>query len=141
MRLSLPRTLPASDDIALLTSYSWPGNIRELSAVIDRAAILGGGKRLEVAKALGVTVDLPAPATGEEPQPPVKPAQPNRFPTLDEAMRRHIESALALSRGRIEGRRGAATLLQINPHTLRARMRKLQIDWTQFREVKEDFVV
>jgi hydrogenase-4 transcriptional activator len=56
-------------------------------------------------------------------------------------MRRHIESALSLSRGRIEGRRGAATLLQINPHTLRARMRKLQIDWTQFREVKEDFVV
>jgi transcriptional regulator with GAF, ATPase, and Fis domain len=141
LRLSLPRTLPTSEDIALLTSYSWPGNIRELSAVIDRAAILGSVKRLEVAKALGVTADLPAPPAEGEPQQPVKPAQPNRFPTLDEAMRRHIESALALSRGRIEGRRGAATLLQINPHTLRARMRKLQIDWTQFREVREDFVV
>ena len=141
LRLSLPRTLPTSEDIALLTSYSWPGNIRELSAVIDRAAILGGGKRLEVAKALGVTADLPAGPAENEAQQPLKPAQPNRFPTLDEAMRRHIESALALSRGRIEGRRGAATLLQINPHTLRARMRKLQIDWTQFREVREDFVV
>ena len=35
-------------------SYAWPGNVRELGAVIDRAAILGDGKRLEVAKALGV---------------------------------------------------------------------------------------
>jgi hydrogenase-4 transcriptional activator len=141
VRLSLPKTLPTPDDIALLTTYSWPGNIRELSAVIDRAAILGGGKRLEVAKALGVTTDLPAMPTDGDSQQPVKPTQSSRFPTLDEAMRRHIESALSLSRGRIEGRRGAATLLQINPHTLRARMRKLQIDWTQFREVEEDFVV
>jgi hydrogenase-4 transcriptional activator len=140
-RLSLPRTLPTLDDVALLTSYSWPGNIRELAAVIDRAAILGGGKRLEVAEALGVTTDLPTAGNDSGNQEQPRPAQPPHFPTLDEAMRRHIESALALSRGRIEGRRGAATLLQINPHTLRARMRKLQIDWTQFREVEEDFSV
>jgi transcriptional regulator with GAF, ATPase, and Fis domain len=54
-------------------------------------------------------------------------------------MRRHIESALALVHGRIEGRRGAAAILQINPHTLRARMRKLKIDWSQFRREPEDF--
>ncbi|MFM9116769.1 MAG: helix-turn-helix domain-containing protein [Planctomycetota bacterium] len=55
------------------------------------------------------------------------------MPTLAEATKRHIEQALAISRGRVEGRGGAADLLRINPHTLRARMRKLKVDWTRFR--------
>jgi len=140
-RFMLPRALPTPEDIELLAGYSWPGNIRELTAVIDRAAILGEGKRLEVAKALGVTTDMPASALGGDRHQTAKETQSNRFPTLDEAMKRHIESALTLARGRIEGRRGAATLLQINPHTLRARMRKLNIDWTQFRQEEADFVL
>ncbi|HWV56717.1 MAG TPA: helix-turn-helix domain-containing protein, partial [Longimicrobiales bacterium] len=111
--------------------YDWPGNIRELASVIDRAAILGGGVRLEVARALGVDgrVDV-AMHRG-----PVAPDQraPQPLTTLDEAMRRHIESALVATRGTIEGERGAARLLGINPHTLRARMRKLGIDWSRFR--------
>jgi transcriptional regulator with GAF, ATPase, and Fis domain len=53
--------------------------------------------------------------------------------TLDAIVTRHIEAALRLAGGRIEGRRGAAAKLGINPHTLRARMRKLGIDWTRFR--------
>ena len=54
--------------------------------------------------------------------------------SLATAMRQHIERALTATRGRIEGRRGAAALLDINPHTLRARMRKLRIDAATFRE-------
>jgi transcriptional regulator with GAF, ATPase, and Fis domain len=53
---------------------------------------------------------------------------------LAAAMRQHIERALVATRGRLEGRRGAAALLQINPHTLRARMRKLGIDAGRFRD-------
>jgi DNA-binding NtrC family response regulator len=106
--------------------------------VIDRAAILGDGKRLEVAKALGVTVNLPTALPDGNTIPSVKSAQPNRFQTLDEAMKQHVEAALTLTHGRIEGRRGAAALLQINPHTLRARMRKLKIDWTQFRQQEDE---
>jgi DNA-binding NtrC family response regulator len=49
-------------------------------------------------------------------------------------IRQHIEAALSVARGRIEGRQGAAALLQINPHTLRAKMRKLGIDWASFRD-------
>jgi hypothetical protein len=49
-------------------------------------------------------------------------------------MKFHIESALRVCRGRVEGPRGAARLLAINPHTLRARMKKLKIDWSAFRE-------
>jgi transcriptional regulator with GAF, ATPase, and Fis domain len=48
-------------------------------------------------------------------------------------MASHIETALARTRGRIEGEHGAAALLGINPHTLRARMRKLGVDWRRFR--------
>ena len=48
-------------------------------------------------------------------------------------MRRHIEAALLTTHARIEGERGAAELLGINPHTLRSRMRKLNIDWGRYR--------
>jgi hydrogenase-4 transcriptional activator len=136
-RFVLPLALPTPDDVALLAAYSWPGNIRELAAVVDRAAILGDGKRLEISKALGGTVGLPGASTNGDAHSPAKTAPPNRFQTLDEAMRQHIEAALALAHGRIEGRRGAAALLQINPHTLRARMRKLKINWAQFRREDE----
>ena len=53
VRFVLPEAPLTTEDIQLLTAYSWPGNVRELGAVIDRAAILGNGKRLEVAQALG----------------------------------------------------------------------------------------
>jgi transcriptional regulator with GAF, ATPase, and Fis domain len=49
-------------------------------------------------------------------------------------MRAHIEAALHATNGRVEGACGAARLLQINPHTLRARMRKLKIDWAAYRD-------
>jgi len=132
IRYSLPLVMPTPDDIALLTDYPWPGNVRELAAVIDRAAILGDGRRLEVAKALGVTGDsLFTQQDGGH----SNAAQSGRdVAPLDVAMRQHIETALAVTAGRIEGPRGAAALLQINPHTLRARMRKLGIDWRRFRK-------
>lgn len=141
VRFGLPHVPPTPADIHVLRSYDWPGNIRELGAVIDRAAILGNGASLEVAKALGIGDDhrldagrrsTPEPALAIASSPP---ADRSAFPSLDDAMRRHIESALALARGKIEGRRGAADLLKINPHTLRARMRRLKIDWSVYREM------
>ena len=51
---------------------------------------------------------------------------------LDEATKQHIEQALAVTQGRVEGPQGVAALLKINPHTLRARMRKLGINWSRF---------
>ena len=118
-----------SDDIELLLSYSWPGNVRELAAVIERAAILGDGKRLRLAAALGT----PVPTEPGEKAPEVAMEDPTILP-LDQAMARHIERALKATGGRIEGRGGTAALLRVNPHTLRARMRKLKIDWAKFRK-------
>ncbi len=60
-------------------------------------------------------------------------APPAGIEPLDVIVRRHIEVALDATRGRVEGPHGAARLLRINPHTLRARMRKLKVDWSRFR--------
>jgi DNA-binding NtrC family response regulator len=114
---------PTPEDVALLRGYPWPGNVRELAAVIDRAAILGYGRRLEIASALGVS-GPPAPRS----------VRPMDTVTLAEANREAIEVALRRTHGRIEGPRGAAAALGINPHTLRARMRKLGLEWARFRE-------
>jgi transcriptional regulator with GAF, ATPase, and Fis domain len=145
-RFMLPPVYPTPEDIRLLASYPWPGNIRELGAVIDRAAILGNGQRLDVAKSLGIPTSHVAAAAATHPATPTTPyesaqANPARSPvakageflSLDDAIRHHVEAALAATHGQIEGRRGAAALLKINPHTLRAKMRKLGIDWSVFR--------
>jgi hydrogenase-4 transcriptional activator len=144
-RFGLPSVQPTVADLELLAGYHWPGNIRELGAVIDRAAILGGGRFLDVETALGlgrrphaprvppadVTLYevIPESAPADEPEP-----TPGDIIPLAAAMRRHIERALTATRGRIEGKGGVADLLEINPHTLRARMRKLGIDPGLFRD-------
>ncbi len=131
VKFGLAPALPSPSDIAALQSYGWPGNIRELASVIDRAAILGEGRRLEIAAALGFGADL-SPVVGRVGG-SASVSSPGKLATIDEAIRQHIIAALEHTRGRVEGRRGAAALLDINPHTLRARMRKLGIDWATYR--------
>ncbi|WP_206199301.1 sigma-54 interaction domain-containing protein [Parasulfuritortus cantonensis] len=125
-RLGLPPRMPDAADLDLLAAYPWPGNVRELASVIERAAILGDGHRLEVARALGA-VPTPARATVGE----TSPAAP--VEDLETVIRRHIESVLASCHGRVEGPHGAARLLRVNPHTLRSKMRKLGVDAGRFR--------
>ena len=133
IRFGLPVLMPSERDIVLLSSYPWPGNVRELATVMDRAALLGNGRRLEVAKALGV-VGPAAETPRHIPHANAAPEMAHQgILPLDQAMRRHIEAALAHTTGRIEGPHGAAVLLDVNPHTLRARMRKLGIRWAEFR--------
>ncbi len=120
-RLTGVPLVPSADDLERLAAYAWPGNVRELAAVVERAAILGFGIRLEIARALGDDAKAPVERTREP------------FATLEAATRRHIEAALVRTRGRIEGPSGAAALLGLNPHTLRGKMRKLRLDWARFR--------
>ena len=137
---------PSTADLALLAAYPWPGNVRELAAVIERAAILGEGSRLEVAAALGVS---PPPRAAQSSSggfdriddassssAMATPDAPDAILPLDAAMARHIERALAAARGRVEGPFGAAAMLGVNPHTLRARMRKLGIEWGKYRPAR-----
>ena len=110
-------TLPLGvNELALLRAYDWPGNVRELAAVIERAAILGEGRRLDIQRALGT---FAAENTG--------------FPSLNTAIRGHIERALTQCHGRIDGPRGAARMLAVNPNTLRSKIQKLGISITAFR--------
>jgi transcriptional regulator with GAF, ATPase, and Fis domain len=131
-RCGLAPRLPTPRENALLMDYPWPGNVRELASVMERAAILGNGRSLEVEKALGVGLSL-VPQLSDLAAPLSDTAGPVEFESLAATMKRHIEAALIHTQGRIEGSNGAARLLAINPHTLRARMRKLGIDWRRFR--------
>ena len=132
-RFGLPAVEPTEQDLVLLRGYSWPGNVRELGAVIDRAAILGNGERLEVAAALGVASPVMHAPSHSAPAPKAPATGGDGAATLNDAMRQHIEATLERCHGRIEGPFGAAKALNINPYTLRSRMRKLGIDWSRYR--------
>jgi transcriptional regulator with GAF, ATPase, and Fis domain len=135
-RLGMPAMPLEESDLVTLMDYPWPGNVRELAAVIERAVILGEGKRIDVAKALGAqpSVSFPGTASPTSSATTEVPSTKNgEFATLDDAMAQHIEAALRKTHGRIEGPFGAAQLLRINPHTLRGRMRNLGLQWQRFR--------
>jgi hydrogenase-4 transcriptional activator len=154
----MPFVEPTSTDIEKLIEYHWPGNIRELQAVMDRAVILGRGIRLDIATALGIGMSqrYQPPPTSDEPtyyevipearspmptileQPKSAAGDEGRIESLNESIKRAIERALLVSSGQIEGKRGAANALKINPHTLRAKMRKLGIRWSDYRRDTDD---
>lgn len=125
-RFGLKPVPVSDDDVRVLVEYRWPGNVREMAAVMDRAVLIGQGKTLEIIAALGQGSPRTTPRDDEA-------APSHSIEPLDLVMRRHIEAALVATHGRVEGPHGAARLLRINPHTLRARMRKLEIDWRAFR--------
>lgn len=118
------------DTLSKLISYPWPGNIRELQNVIERAVILSPGDTVVLAdelraKALPATGAETAPRSGESAT--VQPSDLESGSSLEEASKRHIESVLATTQWLIEGERGAAKLLGVSPSTLRSRMQRLGV--------------
>ena len=97
-----------------LLHYPWPGNIRELEHVLERAAIMARATTLELSEPL---VTSPLPVT----------SAPRIVKSMQEAMRETIQAALTQSNNRIRGQGGAAELLNLKPTTLESRMKKLQI--------------
>jgi PAS domain S-box-containing protein len=119
-----------------LMAYSWPGNIRELQNVLERAVVLSTGNVLTLASDFAPTPGKPVSSAKELPTDgiaamPASPAPPDRARaaggTLDAVERRHIETVLRETNWMIEGERGAAKILSLNPSTLRSRMQKLGI--------------
>ncbi|MBI4764862.1 MAG: sigma 54-interacting transcriptional regulator [Deltaproteobacteria bacterium] len=94
-----------------LQDYPWPGNIRELESIIERAVILCPGPVLQLADKLEIS------------SPPLS----SVVRTLEETERNQILKTLSETRWRIEGKEGAAAILGLHPSTLRARMHKLGI--------------
>jgi formate hydrogenlyase transcriptional activator len=125
------------ETMARLTSYAWPGNIRELQNIVERAVVLCDGPVLELDQELVPISGLASAATpGEAREAPghadpgaATPGEPSsaELPTLEEAERRHIVAALERTGGVIHGPRGAARILDLHPNTLRSRMERLGI--------------
>ena len=119
-KLAKPLKAVTPESMARLERYAWPGNIRELQNVIERACVLSAGPVVEI-------VDELRPISGGESAPAVPAVPQDAVVTLEEGERMHIRQALAATAGRIHGPDGAAALLGINPSTLRSRMKKLGI--------------
>jgi formate hydrogenlyase transcriptional activator len=119
--------IPA-DAMDALSNYSWPGNIRELENLLERAVLLSPGKELRVPLSELKSATLAAPADADSSSSfasLTSPASP--VSTLEEAERQHILRALKQTQWRIAGPKGAAVLLGVKRTTLQARMRKLGI--------------
>jgi formate hydrogenlyase transcriptional activator len=118
----LGRHVDAVTDTAMerLLGYPWPGNIRELENVIERAVILSPGPVLDVDPQV-------LPAIGAEAPSPPAAADAGGGPSLEEAERRHIVATLKRCGWVVDGPEGAARVLGLHPSTLRSRLKKLGI--------------
>ena len=107
-----------------LMAYDWPGNLRELENVVERAMILHGRQELRFD-------DLDAWSSGPPASPP--PSSDDETLELDAIIAHHIRRVLGRTGGKIHGPGGAAELLGVNPNTLRYKMRKLGIPFRKQR--------
>ena len=114
-----PRLAPGAID--RLIAYNWPGNIRELENMVERALIQHRSGNL--------LIDPPLPSA----KAPLKTAEAApgsiSMPSLEEITGDHIRQALKLAKGKINGPAGAAELLKIHPNTLRKKMDRLAIPY------------
>ncbi|MBT4499841.1 MAG: sigma-54-dependent Fis family transcriptional regulator [Gemmatimonadetes bacterium] len=95
-----------------LQEYAWPGNVRELEHLMQRAVLVCQSQRIELQD-----IDMaPRLHAGEPP--------PSGFISLAEQEKQHIRRALEATNWVVFGERGAARLLDINPQTLRYRIKK-----------------
>jgi DNA-binding NtrC family response regulator len=119
-KLAKPLRALSPESMDRVMRYPWPGNIRELQNVIERACVLATGPVVEIHDALTAARGTDTPAEG--------------LGTLEAVERAHILRALRHCRGVISGPDGVAKLLDIHPNTLRSRMERLGIarhDWLQ----------
>jgi transcriptional regulator with GAF, ATPase, and Fis domain len=103
------------ETLGRLAAYAWPGNIRELENVIERAVILARDETLRIDDEL-----LPATRT----------KVPSEDLSLEAMERRHVTAALDSADWKIEGPDGAATKLDMRPSTLRSLMKRLGVERT-----------
>jgi formate hydrogenlyase transcriptional activator len=95
-----------------LINYRWPGNVREMQNVIERAVVVARGPVVQIDESMLRAKDTPEVST---------------IDTLENVERNHIIRALNETGWVIHGKKGAAEILGINPSTLRSRMEKLGI--------------
>ncbi len=121
--------------VAYLQQHKWQGNVRELKNIIERGVLIDDGPEITL-NGLGadfakIETDSPqgAPVLQAQPEIEQQPVVEDPLCTLDEAVSRYILKVLSKTDGRIEGVGGAAEILDLNPSTLRSKMRKLNISY------------
>lgn len=120
---SIPSLAPGILDELL--AYQWPGNVRELENAVERELIISRGNRLLFSH-IGVTNSHSSPSLFDS-EFDIESLSQKKTMSLDKAMVQHIHQALAKAGGKVEGKGGAAECLEINPRTLRNRMKKLGV--------------
>jgi formate hydrogenlyase transcriptional activator len=126
----------SSETMNALCQYAWPGNIRELQNVIERAVILSSGPSLKVP-----VVELHSPTMPPPANDAAQAKSTRRVPVrsiLAEVDRNQMVRALQAAGGRVGGRDGAAARLGLKRTTFITRMQKLGIDANQVSERKVD---
>ena len=109
----------AKRDLQMLIDYPWPGNIRELRHMIERAVLLSNNGRLIIPP-----LDTSLAKTCSE---------DDKILPLKDMEARHIISALSRCRGKVSGPGGAAALLEVKPTTLYSKMKRLGIERDAYR--------
>lgn len=114
----------------VLRRYEWPGNVRELQNVIERAAVTSVAPVLQLPDSwelpLSSRVPSSNPAVTAEARTPASMGRAQES-TLEQFQQKHILEVLNQTGWRVEGPKGAAVILGLNPSTLRSRMQKLGI--------------
>jgi predicted ATPase len=130
----------SQETMELMMNYDWPGNIRELQNLIERAVVLTTGSVLTIDRNLLPSIQTASqkPSKSEArlaAQPTRQPNQssfstsapPKSSTSLDELQRQHIQTILSQTNWVIEGENGAAKMLNLHPNTLRSRLKKMGI--------------
>lgn len=122
----------STDCMQRLLRYTWPGNVRDLQNVIERAVILCDDAELEIPWGFDDTsLSEPSPQSSKNPGLNVSSDTSPAY-ALHEVERRHIIATLKQTRGVIDGPNGAAMLLELKPSTARFRIRKLGISKSDY---------
>jgi transcriptional regulator with GAF, ATPase, and Fis domain len=118
-KIDIPRLGPGA--VEKLMAYDWPGNIRELQNIVERALILHTQGPLQFTNLLRESNEAPETAAAEQASAPLLP--------LEEMTRAHIKRAISMANGKISGPGGTADILQVKPSSLRRKMDKLGIPY------------
>jgi DNA-binding NtrC family response regulator len=125
------RSIPviAERDIDRLVAYDWPGNVREVANIVEQALIQCKGPTL--------TFDDLTPLQQRTELPEAEEDLMERRLRLQEVEYRHVRRIMEITDGRVEGKKGAAVLLGMNPATLRHRLQKLGIPFGRLWKKEE----
>jgi transcriptional regulator with GAF, ATPase, and Fis domain len=124
-RLHLPERDLSDDDERALLAYDFPGNVRELQNIIERAVVLSNRSERGLGLAIARSSEPPPPA---EPSRELEAGQVLAEPEFRAFERRNLLNALRRCDYRIAGERGAARLLGLSPSTLAYRMKQLGLE-------------